>query len=128
MQRAEPKNTRLIFRLAPLIVYEISFSFFVIYYIQGGMIWFKISFIAIAVSFITSVVNILSGYVQSNEPVAGNKRIDTIGLFFNFFFLALYLFCLLVQVDQWGGPLSPRLIVIPFLSAPPLIAFAMFLY
>lgn len=128
MERAETKNTRLVFRIAPLVMYEITFSFFVIYYIQGGMTWFKISFVSIAVSFITSVAKIFSAYGQWNEPAGGNKKINTIGLFSNFFFLALYLFCLLVQADQWSGPLAPRIIVIPFLAAPPLIAFAMFLY
>jgi hypothetical protein len=128
MEKSDPKKTSLILITSPLIIYEITFTLFVIYYIQQGTAWFKISCLAIAVSVLTSCVKIFAGYKKWNASSGDHKKILTISLLVNLFFFALYLFCLLVQADQWKIPVSPPLIVIPLLSVPPLISFAAFLY
>lgn len=128
MERSDSKKASLILRTGPLIIYEITFALFVIYYIKGRIIWFKISFLAIVISGLTSLIKIFFSYYQWNISAGENKKADTLSLFFNFLFFALYLFCLLVQGDQWKMAFSPHLIIIPSLAAPPLIAFAFYFF
>jgi hypothetical protein len=128
MERRGSDKASFILRTGPLIIYEITFTLFVIYYVQGGMIWFKISFLSIVISALVSFIKIFLSYRQWNLLPGKNKKTGIPGLFSDFLFFALYLFCLLVQMDQWKMPFTPHFIIIPFLAAPPLIAFAFFLY
>ena len=127
MEKSDRKNTSLVILTGPLIIYEITFAIFVIYYIQEGITWFKISFLSISISVLIAFFKILSDYRQWNTS-GDNKKAYTISQFANLLYFSLYLFCLLVQADQWKVPFSPHLIIIPSLAIPPLIAFIEFLY
>lgn len=125
MEIQDGKKASLIIRAGPLIIYEITFTLFVIYYIRDEIIWFKLSFFSIVLSFLTSFGKILFSYRDLSES---NKKINELSYFLNFIFFAVYLFCLLVQTDQSKLAFAPHLILIPFLAIPPLIAFVLFLY
>jgi hypothetical protein len=127
MENKSPKGKSRIFLATHLLIYQITFALFVIYYIQQGMLWFKISWLAIFVSALTAFTRIISGYKSGRLPGV-KKKMYSISLAVNFIFFALYIFCLLVQLDQWRVPALPPLIVIPLLSVPLLISFASFLY
>jgi uncharacterized membrane protein len=127
MENTSPKGKSSIFLATHLLIYQITFALFVIYYIQQGMLWFKISWIAIVVSALTAFARIISGY-KLNRLTGDNKKIFIISLLGNFLFFALYIFCMLVQKNQWKVLGSPPLVVIPLLAVPLLIAFASFLY
>jgi hypothetical protein len=126
MEVPDSKKASLIIRAGPLIIYEITFTLFVIYYIRDEMIWFKLSFFSIVLSFLTSFGKILFSYRDISSE--SNKKINELGHFFNFIFFAVYLFCLLVQTDQSKLAFAPHLIIIPCLAIPPLAAFVLFLY
>ena len=126
MENPGNKNIAFSAATATLIIYEITFTLFVIYYVQGGLTWFRISFMSIAISVFIAFIKTFRDYRQWNASSAPNKK--TISLLADFLFFALYLFCLLVQADQWKAPFLPNLIIIPFLAIPPLAAFIEFLY
>ena len=127
MEKPNRKNVPLFLITSPLIVYEITFTIFVIYYIQQGSTWFKISSGAIIVAAITAFVKILIGYRKWNAE-GDNKKKYILILVVNFLFFVLYLFCLLVQLSQGRVQGTPPLFFIPLLAIPPFVSFAMFLY
>jgi hypothetical protein len=127
MEKPDRKNVPLIIITSPLIVYEIAFGIFVIYYIQQGSTWFKVSSLAIAVAATTTFVKILIGYRKWNSSVNDKKKHILI-LVVSFLFFALYLFCLLVQLNQGRVKIAPPLFLIPLLAVPPFVSFAMLLY
>jgi hypothetical protein len=126
MVKSDRKNVPLILITRPLIVYEITFALFVIYYIQQGTTWFTISSGAILLAAITALVNILIGYRKLN--VAWNNKKYFIILAVNFLFFALYLFCFLVQVNKGRVQVLPHFFFIPLLFIPPFVFFIMFLF
>jgi uncharacterized membrane protein len=128
MENNSPKGRSPVFHATQLIIYPITFALFVIYYIQQGMFWFKLSWLAIVVSAITAFIKILLSYKKRGVLPRGKQKANTLGIVLNFLFFAIYIFCLLVQIDQWNVPASPPLVVIPLLAIPLLISFALFLY
>ena len=112
----------------PLVVYEITFALFVIYYIQPGSLWLSISLISIAVSVLIIFLRIISTYSKWSGVQGPHKKIFLVNLYINFLFFALYLFCFLAHLDQRKEADSPSLVFICLLAAPPLTMYALYLY
>jgi 1,4-dihydroxy-2-naphthoate octaprenyltransferase len=127
MAKPDRKKVPPIIIASPLIVYEIAFALFVIYYIQQGALWYNISSLSVAVAAITALVIVLIDFRRWSSSAGTNKKHFRF-LLFNLLFFALYLFCLLVLLNQVNARVSPPLFLIPLLAVPPFISFAAFLY
>jgi hypothetical protein len=127
MKTKNPDNKPLLLLSSHLIVYEISFALIVIYYIQQGATWFKISFAAICMAELTAIIKTLSLYGKWNKATNEIKKATGINLLVNLSAVALYLFCLLVLANQLKMP-GPPLMLISLTALPPIITFVLFLY
>lgn len=116
----------LLYSLLPLVIYEMIFVLFVVYYSQQDITWFRAAYIGTCIAFIISFIKILITYRNWQHAVPG-KLSQTVGLVCYFTSLVVYILCLFILVEGWNNPISPPIIIFILLSIPPVIEFIIFL-
>ena len=113
--------------ILPLVVYEITFALFVIYYSRQDASSFRITYLAMCIAFITSFIRIVSCYRKWGNAYATDRKLYFVSLLSCFTSFIVYLFSLFIQTHQWNEPAVPSLLVLVLLSIPPLLEFIIFL-
>lgn len=127
MKKNKHNYSSLIYFIGPLIIYEITFAFFILYYSQQTGDWFRVSYLLICVAFIVAFVRILACFKKWEHSYATDRKAYIICLLSYFTNSVIYLFCLFIQADQWNQPQSPPSILFILLSIPLLLEFILFL-
>ena len=119
-------HSSLVYTLVPLVIYEIIFVLFVVYYSQQDIYWFRSAYIGNCVAFVISFIKILVTYRNWQHEAPG-KLSHTAGLVCYFTSLVVYILCLFILAEGWNNPVSPPIIIFILLSIPPVIEFIIFL-
>ena len=119
-------RSTLVYSLLPLVIYEIVFVLFVVYYSQQDITWFRIAYSGTCIAFLIAIIRIFAFYRlwQQAYPV---NNIHTVSLVCCFASLVAYIFCLFILAEGWTNPFSPPIIVFVLLSIPPVIELIIFL-
>lgn len=119
-------RSALVYSLLPLVIYEIVFVLFVVYYSQEDITWFRAAYAGTCIAFIIAFVKILVSYKMWQRVYPGNN-IHTVALVCCFASLVAYIFCLFILAEGWTNPFTPPIIIFILLSIPPVIEFIIFL-
>lgn len=119
-------RSSLVYSLLPLVIYEIVFVLFVVYYSQQDIAWFRVAYSGTCIAFIIAFVKIIASYRIWQRVYPGNST-HTVGLVCCFASLVAYIFCLFILAESWAKPFSPPIIIFILLSIPPVIEFIIFL-
>jgi hypothetical protein len=127
MKHNKYSRSSLIYFILPLLVYEIAFAGFVIYYSQQNSSWFRLTYVFICAAFIVAFIKILSCYRKWENAYATDRRTYIISLLAYFTNFIVYLFSLFIQAEQWNSLRPPPTIIFVLLAIPPLLEFIIFL-
>lgn len=128
MKKKNKNNySSLIYFIGPLIVYEIAFVIFILYYSRQNSNWFRISYLLIGIAFIVAFFRILGCFKKWEHSYASNRKAYIICLLSYFTNSVLYIFCLFIQADQWRSLQQPPSLLFILLAVPMLIEFILFL-
>lgn len=125
MKRAN-NHSYLVYSLLPLVIYEIIFVLFVVYYSQQDITWFRLAYTGTCIAFVISFIKILLAYKNWRHD-GPDKLSHTVNLICYFTSLLVYIFCLFILAEGWNNPVSPPIIIFILLSIPPVIEFIIFL-
>ncbi|MET0393353.1 MAG: hypothetical protein ABW019_09440, partial [Chitinophagaceae bacterium] len=123
----QPTLSTLIGFILPLVLYEITFALFVVYYSRQDASSFRITYLAMCIAFITSFIRIVSCYRKWGNAYATDRKVYFASLLSYFTSFIVYLFSLFIQTHQWNELATPSLLVLILLGIPPLLEFIIFL-